>query len=57
VIDALMRAAIEHAGAERGLLILAQGGEHRLVTEPTTGSETVAVGSRQAKASEAELPL
>jgi len=52
-----MRAAIEHAGAERGLLILAQGGEHRLVTEPTTGSETVAVGSRQAKASEAELPL
>ena len=37
LIDALMRLAIEHAGAERGLLLLWQGDELRQQAEATTG--------------------
>ena len=36
LIDTLMRTAIEHAGAERGLLILPRGDEHRIEAEVTT---------------------
>ena len=36
LIDTLMHAAIEHAGAERGLLILVQGDEYRIEAEATT---------------------
>src|SRR5260370_21051099 len=43
LINTLMRAAIEHAGAERGLLILGQGDEYRIVAEATLGRATVAV--------------
>jgi PAS domain S-box-containing protein len=57
LIDTLMRSAIEHAGAERGLLILARGDEYRIVAEATTGRDTVAVGTRQASASAADLPV
>jgi PAS domain S-box-containing protein len=57
LIDTLMRAAIEHAGAERGLLILAQGEEYRIVAEATTGSKTVAVGARQASVTATDLPV
>jgi PAS domain S-box-containing protein len=57
MIDTLMRAAIEHAGAERGLLILAQGEEYRIVAEATTGSKTVAVGARQASVTATDLPV
>ena len=35
-IDLLMRTAIEHAGAERGLMLLSRGVEHRIVAEATT---------------------
>src|SRR5258706_8261401 len=42
LIDTLMRAAIEHAGAERGLLILV-GDEQRIAAEATTSGETVIV--------------
>ena len=56
LIDTLMRTAIEHAGAERGLLILARGDEYRIVAEATTGSDTVTVGSRQASVTAADLP-
>ena len=57
LIDTLMRTAIEHAGAERGLLILARGDEYRIVAEATTGSDTVAVGPRQASVTAADLPV
>jgi PAS domain S-box-containing protein len=57
LIDTLMRSAIEHAGAERGLLILARGDEYRIVAEATTGGDTVAVGPRQASVTAADLPV
>ena len=40
-----MRTAIEHAGAERGLLILPRGDELRIEAEATTSGETVMVAS------------
>src|SRR3989441_2000096 len=57
LIDTVMRAAIEHAGAERGLLILRQGDEYRIVAQATTGSDTVAVGPLQASVTAADLPV
>ena len=56
LINTLMRAAIENAGAERGLLILAQGDEYRTVAEATAGSDTVAVGPRQTSVTVTDLP-
>ena len=38
LIDTLMRTAIEHAGAERGLLILPRGDDYRIEAEATTSS-------------------
>ncbi|HET6609713.1 MAG TPA: AAA family ATPase [Rhodopila sp.] len=46
LIYTLMRTAIEQAGAERGLLILADGGEQRMAAEATTSGETVVVRLR-----------
>ena len=43
LIDRLMRAALEHAGAERGFLISAQSEELRIEAEATTRGEDVAV--------------
>ena len=43
LIDTLMRTAIEHAGAERGLLILPHGEEHRIAAEARTGPDGVEV--------------
>ncbi len=43
LIDTLMRTAIEHAGAERGLLIVPQGIEHRIEAEAATSGDTVVV--------------
>jgi PAS domain S-box-containing protein len=44
LIDRLMRAAIEHAGAERGLLVVPQGDELQTKAEATTTSgEDIAV--------------
>ena len=57
LVDALMRTAIEHAGAERGLFILARGDEHRIVAEATTRGDAVAVGARQASVSASDLPV
>jgi len=56
LIDTLMRTAIEHAGAERGLLILPRGDEYRIEAEATTGSNDVKVALRQASVTTAELP-
>ena len=46
--DTLMRTALEHAGAERGLLILARGDEQRIEAEAITNGDTVSVRRREA---------
>jgi PAS domain S-box-containing protein len=57
LIKKLLRIAIEHAGAERGLLILFPGDEPRIAAEATTGPSQVEVTLRQtAVVSPAELP-
>lgn len=56
LIDALMRAAIEYAGAERGLLVLTRRDEYWVEAEATTGSGTVSVNMRKAKVTVADLP-
>jgi PAS domain S-box-containing protein len=56
LIKTLLRIAIEHAGAERGLLILFEGDEPRVAAEATTGRGQVEVTLRQTAASPAELP-
>src|SRR6202007_2360096 len=48
-----MRAAIEHAGAERGLLILPQGVEQRIQAEAATNGETIIVRLHEAPARDA----
>jgi PAS domain S-box-containing protein len=56
LIKTLLRIAVEHAGAERGLLILFPGDEPRLAAEATTGRGQVEVTLRQTAVSPAELP-
>jgi len=56
LIDSLLRTAIEHAGAERGLLILPRGAELRIQAEATTGGSSVTVKLRDTPLSSAELP-
>ena len=56
LIETLLRIAIEHAGAERGLLILFPGDEPRIEAEATTGRGQVEVTLRQTAVSPAELP-
>jgi PAS domain S-box-containing protein len=56
LIKTLLRIAIEHAGAERGLLILFPGDEPRISAEATTGRGQVEVTLRQTAVSPTELP-
>ena len=56
LIETLMRTAIEHAGAERGLLILPRGDELQIQAEATTSGEDVTVHLRNAADSTAALP-
>jgi PAS domain S-box-containing protein len=56
LIDTLMRTALEHAGAARGLLIVSHGGAQRLEAQASTGRDTITVRLRQASVSAAELP-
>jgi PAS domain S-box-containing protein len=56
LIDTLMRTAIEHAGAERGLLILPRGVEQRIEAEATTSGDTIIVRLRDASVAETEVP-
>src|SRR6266849_6423357 len=51
LIDTLMRTAIEHAGAERGLLILRRDNEPRMVAEATISGHNVTVHRGEAPAS------
>jgi PAS domain S-box-containing protein len=56
LIDTLLRTALEHAGAERGLLILSQGSELRIRAEATTGDDSVRVDLCDTPVSGAEVP-
>jgi GAF domain-containing protein len=56
LIDTLMRTAIEHAGAERGLLILPRGVELWIEAEATTSGETIIVHLREAPLAEVAVP-
>ena len=56
LIDTLMRTAIEHAGAERGLLILPREVERRIEAEATTSGDAINVHFRDVSVPEAALP-
>jgi PAS domain S-box-containing protein len=56
LIETLLRIAVEHAGADRGLLILFQGDKPQTAAEAMTGRGQVEVMLRQTSASPAELP-
>jgi PAS domain S-box-containing protein len=56
LLDTLMRTAIEHAGATRGLLLLPHGAEQRIEAEATTSGDTVIVYLRGASVAAAVLP-
>jgi PAS domain S-box-containing protein len=56
MLDTVMRTAIEHAGAERGLLVLPQGSEHRIAAEATVVRDSVVVQVREQALSDAVLP-
>ncbi len=56
LMDSLMRTALEHAGAQRGLLIVPHSDQQRLQAEATTGGGAITVRFRQASATAAELP-
>jgi PAS domain S-box-containing protein len=57
LIKTLMVIAVEHAGAERGLLILPRGDQLWVEAEAATGRKTVEVSLRQALVAPSELPL
>ena len=56
LIDRLMRAAIEHAGAQRGLLIRPRKGELHIEAEATTCGEDLTVNLRAGSNSPPALP-
>ena len=56
LINTLMRSAIEHAGADRGLLILPRGDKYQIEAEATTSSDNVNVALKQACVTAADLP-
>jgi PAS domain S-box-containing protein len=56
LVEVLLRTGIEHAGAERGLLVLARGGELSIHAEANTSGSSVMVHLREAPISAAELP-
>jgi predicted ATPase/signal transduction histidine kinase len=57
LIHNLMRITLEHAGAERGLLILFRGGELKIEAEAITRHERVEVSLRDLGIATSELPL
>ena len=56
LIEMLLRIAVEHAGAERGLLILFRSNKLWLEAEATTGSGGVELTVRKAEVTPADLP-
>ena len=57
LIETLMRIAVEHAGADRGLLILLRGDEPQNVAEATTGQGRIEVSVREMAVDPLALPL
>jgi PAS domain S-box-containing protein len=55
LIATLMRISLEHAGAERGLLILFRSDEPRIVAEATTGDGSIDVTLRDSAVTATEL--
>jgi predicted ATPase/signal transduction histidine kinase/GAF domain-containing protein len=56
LIETVLKVALEHAGAERGLLILSQGEQHRIEAEIKTELDQVRVQLRHAPITSSELP-
>jgi PAS domain S-box-containing protein len=56
VIETLMRISLEHAGAERGVLILFADKEPQIAAEATTGDGNIEVTLREAAVMPSELP-
>jgi PAS domain S-box-containing protein len=56
LIEKLVRIAVEHAGAERGLLILLKGDEPQIEAEATTGHGMIDVTVRQTVITPLDLP-
>jgi hypothetical protein len=56
LIATVMRLAVEHAGAERGLLILPHADSHRIEAEARSSHERVTVDLRQATIGTGDVP-
>jgi PAS domain S-box-containing protein len=56
LIEKLLRIAVEHAGAERGVLICIRGDELQIEAEATTSHGCVEVNVRQAAVTSSDLP-
>ena len=56
LIETLMRIATEHAGAERGLLVLLRGDAMQIEAEARTNEKMVEVTVRQEAVTPAEIP-
>jgi predicted ATPase/signal transduction histidine kinase len=56
LIETLMKIAVEHAGAERGLMVLPQGDVQQIEAEATTGRDAVVVRLLGTRATPTELP-
>jgi len=56
LIEKLVRIAVEHAGAERGLLILIRDREPRIEAEATTGPGRIELVVRQEQVTPSDLP-
>ena len=56
LVQKLMLIAVEHAGAERGLLILPYGEQYRIAAEARNGHDEVEVQVQQASMLSSELP-
>ena len=56
LIAILLRAALEHAGAQRGVLIVRRADELRVAAEASTRREGIVVGFQEEPVSSADLP-
>ena len=56
LVAAVMRLGLEHAGAERGLLLLPHGDSYRIEAEARSGSEGVTVDLRKSGIGAGDLP-
>jgi hypothetical protein len=57
LIEILMRIAIEHAGADRGLLVLLEGDVQRIEAEATAGRDRIEVRIHGTNVTSSELPV